>query len=99
MAADIARLVADGHLDLDSLVEGKWVTMPRPIAEYNGDRNDVERHTVHVQFANAYGITAWRWVDMIDGEYYDRGGIVLDVDECKREAKKHAASEHREVGK
>ena len=99
MAADIRKLVADGFIDLDSLMEGKWETMEWPVAEYNGDHNDIERHTVYVQWAQSHGVIAWRWVDMIDGECYDRGGIVLDVDECKREARKHAASEHREIGK
>ena len=98
MAADIRKLVADGFIDLDSLMEGKWETI-RLVAEYNGDRNSAEPHKVWVEIATCHGIVAYRWADFIDGDYYDRGGPMLNRAECVREAKAHAASEHREVGK
>ena len=98
MAANIHKLVADGHLDLDSLLEGKWDTV-RVVATYNGDRNEEEPHEVCLQIAISHGITAYRWVDFVGCDYYDRGGPMLNRAECVREAKAHAASEHREVGK
>ena len=102
MAADIRKLVADGHIDLDSLMEGRWISYVA-VARYNGDRNEEETHSVRLERAEAYGITAWRWADYVFDEtgahIYDRGGPMLSRAECLREAKAYAASEHREVGK
>ena len=108
MNANIKKLVADGWLDLDCLMEDKWAFASAPtaanaIATYNGDRNEVELHTVHVQVATSHGITAYQWIDVVwddDGSWdiFDTDGPVLSREEAVKSGEKHAKEKHREVG-
>ena len=97
MAANIKKLVADGFLDLDDLMDGRWDTI-RTIATYNGDRNKEKPHEVCLQIAISHGITAYRWVDYIECEVCDMGSPMLGRRACVQDAKEYAKREHREVG-
>ena len=97
MAANIRKLVADGFIDLDDLMAGKWDTL-RTVAIYNGDRNAEEPHEVCLQMATSHGITAYRWADILEDDIYDRGWPMLSRRECVQEAKEHALQNHYEIG-
>jgi len=97
MAANIRKLVDDGFLDLDTLMEEKWDTIA-VIAKYNGSRDEKEPHEVVLQIAISHGITAYRWVDYIECEVCDMGSPMLGRRACVQDAKEYAKREHREVG-
>ena len=98
---NLADLVADRHLDLDSVFSNADWRSVDGIATYiaccyGANGNEPGECEVVLERAEAYGIEAYRWADRDDSGTNNTGDIMLDRDEAI-EAGKEVASESDET--